>query len=266
MLQSLSFTYNGISCEDMGVVMVTTDSGLYKDIFLPSRKITEKNISGRNAPYFQRVESEPLSFSISIYIENWEEENSIRRIARWLYQDYYKPLWFESNPHNVYYALVEGSSELVHNGLNDGYITLKFRTNSPYSFSPVKPQNPTLNVYGSLTKLFYNEGDLPIRPKMVITKTSGDGNVSITNNKSGETFTLTSLRNGEVVTVDCSNETLVSSHEIYGRYLYDNHNEVWLDWSTDHNNQSTSFTFTGNFTVDFTFQYTYLNESNILRP
>lgn len=264
MLQSMSFTYNGISCEDMGVVMGTTDSGLYQDLFLPSRKIIEKNIAGRNAPYFQRVDSEPLSFPITIYIENWEEENSIRRIARWLYQDYYKPLWFESNPHNIYYAMFQGNSQLMHNGCNDGYITLNVRTNSPYSFSPIKNENNPLTINSSLTERFYNEGDLTIRPKMVITKTGSDGDISITNDQSGETFRLTGLRNSEVVEVDCANETLVSSHEQYGRYLYDNHNDVWLDWVADNNNEVTTFTFTGRFIVDFTFQYVYLNESNIL--
>lgn len=266
MLESLSFTYDGISCEDMGVTMVTTDSGLYKDLFLPSRKITEKKIAGRNAPFFQRVDSEPLSFSITIYIEQWEKENSIRRIARWLYQDYYKPLWFASNPHNIYYAIFDGNSSLVHNGRNEGYITLNVRTNSPYSFSPIKNENNPLNVYGSLTKIFYNEGDKMIRPKMVITKTTSDGNVSITNNQTGESFILTDVRNGEIVTVDCGNEYMTSSHEQFGRYLYDNHNDNWLDWYPDHDGNVTSFTFTGDFIVDFTFQYTYLNESNMLRP
>lgn len=265
MLESMGFTYDGISTKDMRVIMVTDSSGLYKDHFLPTRKIIEKSISGRNIPYFQRVDSEPLSFSISIYIEKWQEENSIRRIARWLYQDYYKPLWFESNPSHVYYAMVEGSSQLIHNGCYDGYITLKFRTNSPYSFSHIKNEKKPISVNEYAEKLFYNEGDLPIRPKMVITKTHSDGNVSITNNRSGETFTLSNLRNGEVVIVDCANETLVSSHEQYGRYLFDNHNEIWLDWQPDNRNQQTKFTFSGNFIVDFTFQYTYLNESNILR-
>lgn len=266
MLESLSFTYNGISCEDMGVVMVTTESGLYKDYFLPSRKIIEKTIAGRNSPFYQRVDNEPLSFSLTIYIKEWEKENSIRRIARWLFQDYYKPLWFSSNPHNIYYAIIEGNSNLMHNGLFDGYITFNVRTNSPFSYSPIKNENNPLTVNGSLTKKFYNEGDKMIRPKLVITKTGGDGNISITNDRTGETFTLTELRNGEVVTVDCANEFMTSSHEVYGRYLYDNHNEKWLDWLPDHDGETTSFTFTGSFIVDFTFQYTYLNESNILYP
>lgn len=266
MLQSTSFTFDDISCEDMRVMMVSTQNGLYKDNFLPTRKIIEKTIASRNIPYFQRVDSEPLSFSISIYIENWEEENSIRRIAKWLYTDQYKPLWFSSNPHNIYYAMVEGSSELMHNGCNDGYINIKFRTTSPYSYSPVKNENNKLIVTGNVSKMYYNEGDLPIRPFLVITKTVSDGDISITNTSTGETFELKGLRKDEVVTVDCANEILTSSHEQYNRFLYDNHNDVWLDWYPDSNGNSTKFSFNGNFDVDFTFQYTYLNEANVLRP
>jgi len=42
MYQSLNFTFNGVSSEDMGVVIINEDGGLYKDIFLPQRSIREK--------------------------------------------------------------------------------------------------------------------------------------------------------------------------------------------------------------------------------
>ena len=260
MLESLHFSYDGKSSQDMGVMMVNADGGLYKEIFLPSRKIIEKTIPNRHAPYFVRVDDSPLSFPLSIAVFDRPERNSIRSIARWLFTDYYKPLYFESNPHRIFYAMFEGNSTLLHNGLKDSYITLNVRTNSPYTYSP--PKTEILDVYGSATREFFNEGDLDIRPKLIITK-RGAGSISITNNSTGEELKINDMWDGEIATLDCVNEQITSSYEYNNRYLFDKHNDVWLDWKADSNTQ---FTFTGNFTVEFIFEYAYLQEYDELSP
>lgn len=135
MKQSIQFMYDGISSEDMGVFIAWDDDGLFEENFLPERKIIEKKIANREKPYFQRVEHEPLSFSLSFAIEDWESPDTLRKLARWFFQPYYKPLVFSSNPNRVYYAIFEGDSKLFHNGLNEGYIELDIRCDSPYSYS-----------------------------------------------------------------------------------------------------------------------------------
>jgi len=135
MKQSINFSFDGIHSQDMGVHIAWNDDGLFEDNFLPDRKITEKKIANREKPYFQRVEHEPLSFSLSFAIADWESEDTLRRIARWFFQPYYKPLIFDSNPNRVFYAMFEGKSSIFHNGLNEGYIELDIRCDSPYSYS-----------------------------------------------------------------------------------------------------------------------------------
>lgn len=135
MKQSIQFMYDGISSEDMGVFIAWSDDGLFEENFLPNRQIIEKKIANREKPYFQRVEHEPLSFSLSFAIADWENKDTLRRLARWLFQPYYKPLVFDSNPNRVFYAMFEGDSQLFHNGLNEGYIELNIRCDSPYSYS-----------------------------------------------------------------------------------------------------------------------------------
>lgn len=135
MLESIHFMYDNISSKDMGIQIASPRGGLFEENFLPRRRIIEKKIANNEQPYFQRVEHEPLSFNLSFYLEDWLDDQDIRKIARWLFQPYYKPLIFDNNPNRVLYALVEGNSALLHNGLKQGYVELSIRCNSPYTYS-----------------------------------------------------------------------------------------------------------------------------------
>lgn len=135
MKQSIQFMYDNISSEDMGVFIAWNKKGLFEENFLPKRKIIEKKIANREKPYFQRVEHEPLSFSLSFAISDWENQETLRRLARWFFQSHYKPLVFSSNPNRVFYAMFEGEPKLFFNGLNEGYVELDIRCDSPYGYS-----------------------------------------------------------------------------------------------------------------------------------
>lgn len=135
MKQSIHFMYDGIASQDMGVHIAWNNDGLFEENFLPERKIIEKKIANREKPYFQRVEHEPLSFSLSFAITDWEHPDTLRKLARWFFQPHYKPLVFDSNPNRVFYAIFEGDSTLFHNGLKEGYVEINIRCDSPYSYS-----------------------------------------------------------------------------------------------------------------------------------
>ena len=135
MKQSINFMYDGIASQDMGVFIAWNDDGLFEENFLPERKIIERKIANREKPYFQRVEHEPLAFSLSFAIADWEDKETLRKLARWFFQPHYKPLVFDSNPNRVFYAMFEGDSKVFFNGLNEGYIELEIRCDSPYSYS-----------------------------------------------------------------------------------------------------------------------------------
>lgn len=136
MLESKYFIFNDIHSKDFGVSIVSLDQGLLQDPFLPTRIINERKVSGRDKPYFQGVKNQSLSFNLIIYIKDYKDTSKLRRIARWLHQDYYKPLIFESNPNRIFYAMIEGESNLFHNGMDEGVITLNVRCDSPYSYTP----------------------------------------------------------------------------------------------------------------------------------
>lgn len=139
---ALYFSYAGQKSVDYGIINVNLSSGMLEENFVPSRSIVEEKIKGRDQPYFMRTEVEPLQFSVSFAFEESWDSDKIREVARWLTQhDYYQELTFTTeegvNPERIFYALVVDEATLIHNGLRQGYITLTFRCDSPYAYSPV---------------------------------------------------------------------------------------------------------------------------------
>ncbi|MCR8994658.1 phage tail domain-containing protein [Brevibacillus laterosporus] len=136
MLEGVNFYYDGIYSVDMGVINCQIDGGMFEEAFLPSRKIEEVSVNGRDKPYFQNVGLEPLEFEMTFAFEFGYDEKRLREVARWLHQDYYKPFYTIDNPNRIFYVMAEGDSKLVHNGGKQGYITLKMRCDSAYSYTP----------------------------------------------------------------------------------------------------------------------------------
>ena len=255
MLENLHFTYDGKSSKDFGVVLVNPSGGLYKEQFLPNRKIVETTVAGRYNPFLQRVDSDPLSFSLHIYMPEWEERNNLRQISRWLYQDYYKPLRFESNPDVIYYAILEGKSELTHNGLFQGYISLTVRLDSPFMYSPIHPKEFTVN--GRVDFPIYNNGDLPMSLNIEFTKHEGDDHIYFINDDvASQDVWIENILPNEIVYYNGEIESVTSSLESQGRYLIDNHNDHWIIIEPETSN---NIVFFGNYHVKLSYQYRYLN-------
>lgn len=135
MLEGIHFYYDGVHSIDMGLLNCTVDGGMFEETFLPSRSIVETKVVGRDKPYFQSIDLEPLQFDLTFAFENGYDERRIREVARWLFQPYYKPFYTVENPNRVFYCMVEGDSNLIHNGTKQGYITLTMRCDSAYSYT-----------------------------------------------------------------------------------------------------------------------------------
>ncbi|MCY9758376.1 phage tail family protein [Paenibacillus alvei] len=136
MLEGIHFSYDGVHSVDMGLLNCKIDGGMFEETFLPSRSIVETKVAGRDKPYFQSIEMEPLSFELTFAFENNYTERQIREVARWLFQPYYKPFYTVDNPNRVFYCMVDGDSTLIHNGWKQGYITLTMRCEDAYSYTP----------------------------------------------------------------------------------------------------------------------------------
>lgn len=137
MKEGIDFYYDGVYSLDMGLINCKVDSGFFEEPFLSQREIHEVSVRGRDKPYFQGVKCSPLSFSLTFAFVDYYDEEKIRAVARWLNSNTYKPFYTSDNPERIFYCMLESDSTLLHNGLKQGYVNLKFRCDSPYSYSPV---------------------------------------------------------------------------------------------------------------------------------
>lgn len=227
-MESIYFSYDGKYSSDYGIYNVSLDSGMYNESFLSSRSIIETKVRGNPKPYFQGIEYEPLTLELSFAFENTWDIKQIREVARWLSQDYYKPLWFSEDPTRIFYCMTVDDSQLIHNGLKQGYITLTMRCDSPYTYSQILTKG-WLDYSSNITYVdfeFINDGDVVLKPEMWIEKV-GNGDVSIVNRTyNNREFKFTGLIDGETVYVD--NEREYIETDVPNEYRYSNFNNKYL--------------------------------------
>lgn len=197
---SLHFEYAGQTSEDMGLYNINIGRGMANEPFVANIELVEEVIRGRDKPYFKKTRRQPLSFSVAFaFQENWDEDK-IREVARWLTNhQIYQPLRFYQNIEDIdnsriFFALIVEGSDIVHNYLKQGYITLTIRCDSPWGYLPIVEEDKgTANNF----KL-ENLGDLPLFPRLQITKL-GDGPLLITNSDNGSKIEFFSKRAGSAL-------------------------------------------------------------------
>ena len=211
------FTYNNISSRDFGLMHVETGSGMYEELFVADRSIIETtNRTGK--PLFNRLEEKPITFTLNLAFEGKFDVYLIDDVINWLFQDYYKPLYFEGKEDKLYYCMAEGSSSIIHNGLNEGYITLTMRCDSSRLYSDERLTDPIIyDGLNSETIEILNIGHDEVPVKISIDKV-GNGDVIISND--GKNFSITGLMNGESIFIDSGREIIET--DLLNTYRYDN--------------------------------------------
>jgi phage-related protein len=252
-MESIRFNYSDIYSSEFGILNVTLSSGMYQETFASSRSIKETKVRGNDKPYFQGIEYEPLTLKLSFAFQDTWDEDKIRSVARWLCgQQYYKPLFFEEHPERIFYCMAVDESQLVHNGLKQGYVELTMRCDSPYTYSPVYSPvatNLSSNVVGGTLVKFTNNGDVICKPEIFINKIgAGDFRIVNTTNMNSE-FKFTSLANNETVYVD--NEREYIETDIPLTYRYSNFNNGYLEMVRGVNNLMVY----GNAIINFRYQF-----------
>ena len=214
--EKLYFNYNGKSCRDFGLVHVSLDSGMYEETLSASRTINETTVRGSDTPLFHSIDEDTLEFPLTIAFEKDFDEKTINDVVLWLFQDYYKPLYFEGLEDRVYYCMPNGDSSLMHNGLSQGYVTLTMKCNSSKISSGMK-QTEKYVVEGSKTIALKNNGHVEVFPEISIKKI-GAGSVTI--ERDGDIFEVRELTNAEDIYVNTEKEIIET--DIIGMYRYDN--------------------------------------------
>lgn len=213
----LYFNFDGKSSRNFGLMHINTGNDMFEDSLVGSRSIIETKIAGNDRPNFSRIETAPREFSMSIAFTKGFTENDLDEIVLWLFNDGYAPLYFDENPEKIYYCTPIDEPNLVHNGLRQGYITLKMRCDSPYIYSPVEV-TPRYNVTTSKTINIANRGHYIVYPEISIKKI-GNGDISFTGSNNG-VFEIKELANGESIYINCEKDIIES--DIIGTYRYNN--------------------------------------------
>ncbi|MEI7025781.1 phage tail domain-containing protein [Paenibacillus sp. y28] len=231
---SQHFIFNGERSDAYGITNVNIDSGLSAEPFAAARTIKEQIIRGRDKPYFFGLQKSPLEFSVTFAFEHAWDSALLRRAAKWLTgQGYYAPLQFSDNLNVIYYCLVVDSPELVHNGLQSGYVTLKFRCNGPYAYSPVYTSallDYSANAAAGADYTFENLGDTECKPIVYIRKIgAGDDFKIINTSHGGQWCTVSGLLDNERLMIDFEQEIIETSIPL--TYRYDNFEGHFLTMS-----------------------------------
>ncbi|RYI30622.1 phage tail protein [Bacillus infantis] len=223
--ESLYFTYDGKPSYEFGILNVAIGNGLYEESLVANRSIIEERVRGRKKPHFFGINEDPLEIPVSFAFTDKYDEQKIRQVVRWLFQSYYKPLVFSSNPNRIFYCTPVDDSTLVHNGLRQGYITLKFRCDSPYSYSSFITSSVFNIASEQIIEVDCNT-DEDIYPNIYFKKLSA-GEFSITNlSDSGREFKFKDLLSNETIHVDCENEEIET--DVSNRYIWNNFNNQFL--------------------------------------
>jgi phage-related protein len=269
--ESLYFTFAGRKSSEFGILNVSVSDGLYSETFMASRTINEVKIRGREKPYFFEVNKEPLSFQLSFSFKEGWDNKLIAEVERWLDVDFYQPLSFSENFDKVYYVMPVESTELLHNGLKQGYITLTMRCDSPYSYGRdhVTPLYtcidtkggtfatpyqfiPDDKVDGTFIEIF-NYGQKDILPFITIQK-DGDGDIIVRNmSRANSVMTFSSLLDGETVSINGENEIIETS--LPNTWRYNNFNDYYLPFFVGKN----IIKVEGNCKIKFQYRYKYIS-------
>jgi phage-related protein len=224
--ESLYFTYDGINSMDFGIMNVSIDNNPFSEPFLANRVIKEFIVKGKKNPYHSYIQTDPLSFTLNFVLSNGFDDSLLSQIKQWFYVDYYKPLTFSESPDKVYYAMPVDAPVITHNGLGEGYVTVNFRCDSPFSYSPdIMTQWYDFSLSNQNNLKIENLGDVEIYPQIYISKV-GAGDLQINNLNGSYSMQFTNLLDQEELYINCEKFYIETS--IPNFYRYDSFNDNYM--------------------------------------
>ena len=227
----MGFTYDGMSSKAMGVTQVSTSGGLFEDDLMSSRTIETEKGKMSDITMLKRVIREPITFQMTLYLEDGMDQSAIDRITYWLDTDEYRQFYFDERDDRIVYALPQNEIKLSHDGIN-GYFNVTMVANSPYWHTPVV----AMEYESPGEYMLINNGVSVIKPIIEIhatTNITAEQPFKIKNLRTNQEVIFKEIASGEVVTIDCEWENVESS--LPNIYRYDAWNEEYVILPTGQN-------------------------------
>lgn len=247
------FYYDGVSSADYDLVLVKLDTGMFDAPFSVNQEIVEESSIRNDTPFFARAKRKPLEFELTIAKTTAWDESSKEDIVSWLYQGEYKPFQTADNLNVVYYCMPIGASQRFDNGSGDGYITIKFRCDSPYPYKyPETIQTFDLTTITEPTIIsMTNSSNIEkwVYPEIEIISVDG-GTVQLLNAEDTDRiFIIDNLQAGETVYVDNRKKRIET--DVPSIYRLGDFNKNWLRLNKGENLIEVTGKCTINLRVEF---------------
>lgn len=215
-----SFLYNSMASDMYGLFIRDIDAqAINKTMGSTEMEIYEEKTYRRATPYFYgSTPAKKLSFPMSAYSDEELTAEQFQTVQAWLFSSrtYKKLQIVQFDMQGVYFNAILNSPEIVRVGNQIFGFTCLVNCDSPFAYKFPKTTTYTYTDPSVVaSEIFYNGSDdkgAYLYPSLVITMNTFGGDISIENESdSSRTFSFTSLSAGEVITIDNSLQTMVSS-------------------------------------------------------
>ena len=219
-----SMIFDGVSCEEMGLVMYDfTSNRQSATTFSSDLEIAEDRIGGRyRSLFYGGAVNAPLTFTMVLCAsEDRAERNEpldrwdLQKIASWLtgHREYKWLSIVQEDMEEIRYRCLISSLQAVEVAGNKWGVSFQVTCDSPYAY--LRPMVYDYTVVSSLTTTLRSESSHNgfYYPKLAITgHTGGDLSIRIENRMEASSFTFQGLPSamGDL-TIDCENGVITSA-------------------------------------------------------
>lgn len=198
--------FNNEWASDYGLIAVVLNGGLFEDIFSAPREIIEYENIKEEKLGFQKVRRGPIEFDINLAFEKEFTSAELEEVKNWLLLNKYANITFKEHEDRYLRVIAQGDPRIFHTGTNQGYITISFKTDSPYLYY----EDVTKTTSVATTLDFKNPSDNLDGEFIIGLTKNSTGPITLSVN--GRNLVIPDIQDGEVVTINTERESISSSN------------------------------------------------------
>lgn len=234
---ALYLSFNGYSSKEFDILQVNFENGMMlTETLIPSINVNKTQRQNSSVTDFYSLSNSPLTFTVNMVFDKEFTDDDKIKVIRWLKQETYKPLIFDTKPDDVYYAVVTGI-DFTHNTLKKGYFTVSFECNAPWPYTKVL-MTDEFTITNSYSFNVQSNSVFDTKIVKVILEVKADGNLLIKNKTNNTELNFTGLVNGTKMTIDCFNHSVEATNSSDETILVNDkkQNHSWLELMAENNN------------------------------
>lgn len=179
-------------------------------------------------PLFQRVDREPLSFTLTFAREGeWDDDMRIE-FSQLLFKENYQKLISEDYPHLYYNVICTDNPQKTLMPFGISTIEVTFRCDSPYAWSHQSVE--TFKIENTIPYTFQIENKSNVvqyvYPTIELYSLSDNNTITVKNLSDNKQFTIKNVEKDELITID--NEFSILTTTVPNVYRYNDFDGKWI--------------------------------------